>query len=359
MFEARLRLARKAAGLTMQQLADLITPRITPQAISKYEKGKMMPSSDTLVELSRNLDVSLDFLMGGKVEAIEGIEFRRRSSVSARDLAAAETCLIESLDRYLMIEAILGIDPAPDLFGGLHRVHLKEYDDAEKLAQELRRVWRLGIDPVPDMTSLLESKGVRMIEADLPENFDGSTCEVRFGGRQPSTHAIVISARSNLERKRFSLAHELAHCVTAEPEKNPEIKPERAMDRFAGAFLVPAEHLRQEAGEAKRDRISYPELRGLKHLYGVSAAAMLMRLGQVGILAETAVERAFRSYARDWRKQEPDPMQIKSKTFEKPQRFERLVWKSLMDQIINSVRAARLLKQPLDRVEHRLREALG
>lgn len=358
MFEARLRLARKAAGLTMQQLADLITPRITPQAISKYEKGKMMPSSDILVELSRNLDVSLDFLMGGRVEAIEGIEFRKRSSVSVRDLAAAETCLIESLDRYLMIEAILGLDSTPDLFGGLHLAHLKEYDDAETLAQELRRAWQLGIDPIPDMTSLLESKGVRVIEADLPENFDGSTCEVRFDGNQPSTHAIVISARSNLERKRFSLVHELAHRVTAELE-NPAIKLEKAMNRFAGAFLVPAKHLRQEAGEEKRDRISYPELRGLKHLYGVSAAAMLMRLGQVGILTETAVERAFRSYARGWRKQEPDPMQIKSETFEKPQRFERLVWKSLMEQIINSVRAARLLKQPLDRVEHRLREALG
>lgn len=358
MFEARLRLARKAAGLTMKQLAGLITPCITPQAISKYENGKMMPSSDILVELSRNLDVSLDFLMGGKVEAIEGIEFRKRSSTSARDRAAAETCLIENLDRYLMIETILGIDTAPDLFDRPRRTRLKRYSDAEMLAQELRKAWKLGIDPIPDMTSLLENKGVRVIEANLPENFYGSTCEVQFASGRPGTHVIVISTRSNLERKRFSLAHELAHRVTAEPE-NSEIKLEKAMDRFAGAFLVPADHLRQEAGEEKRDRISYPELRGLKHLYGVSASAMLIRLGQVGILAETAVERAFRSYARDWRKQEPDPMQNKSETFERPQRFERLVWKSLMNQIINSVRAARLLKQPLDHVEHRLREALG
>ena len=357
MFGIRLRLARKQAGLTMKQLADRITPRITPQAISKYETGKMMPSSDILVELSRNLDVSFDFLMGGKVEAIEGVEFRKRSNTSARDRAVAETCIIESLDRYLMIEAILGMDPAPDPFSKLSNTHLERYDDAETSAQKLRHAWQLGIDPIPDMTNLLENMGIRVIEAGLPDRFDGLTCEARLSGGRPNTNVIVISDRANLERKRFSLAHELAHRVLAKSE-NPEIKPEKAMGRFAGAFLVPAEHLRQEAGE-KRDRIPYLELRSLKHLYGVSAAAILMRLGQVGILAEVAVERAFRSYARDWRKQEPDPLQGNPETFEKPQRFEHLVWQSLVDRIINSVRAARLLKQPLDRVEHQLREAMG
>lgn len=357
MFQERLRLARKKADLTMQELASRITPPITAQSISKYESGKMMPSSDVLVELSRNLDVSLDFLMGGKVEAVEGIEFRKRSGAPARDRAAAEWRVIESLERCLMIEAILGMDASSDPFGELRGARLENYDDAEILAQKLRRAWQLGIDPIPDMTSLLEGRGVRVIEARLPERFDGLACEARLSGGRPNTHAIVVSSRANLERKRFSLAHELAHLAMPEAG-HPDIQPEKAMDRFAGAFLVPAEHLRREAGEG-RDRIPYLELRALKHLYGVSAAAMLMRLGQAGILTEAAVERAFRSYARDWRRQEPDPLEGNRETFEKPKRFERLVWQSLVDRIINSVRAAKLLQQPLERVENRLREALG
>ena len=357
MFQERLRLARKKAGLTMQELGGRITPPITAQSISKYESGKMMPSSDVLVELSRNLDVSLDFLMGGKVEAVEGIEFRKRSSAPAQDRAAAEWRVIESLERCLMIEAILGMDTSPDPFGKLRDMRLESYDDAEILAQELRRAWQLGTDPIPDMTSLLESRGIRVIETDLPERFDGLACEARLSGDRPNTHAIVVSSRVNLERKRFSLAHELAH-IALPASGNPDLQPERAMDRFAGAFLVPAEHLRQEAGK-KRDRIPYPELRALKHLYGVSATAMLMRLGQTGVLTKPAVERAFRSYARGWRKQEPDPLMGNRETFEKPKRFERLVWQSLVDRIINSVRAAKLLQQPLEHVENRLREALG
>ena len=357
MFQERLRLARKKAGLTMQELGGRITPPITAQSISKYESGKMMPSSDVLVELSRNLDVSLDFLMGGKVEAVEGIEFRKRSGAPAQDRAAAEWRVIESLERCLMIEAILGMDASPNPFGKLRDMRLESYDDAEILARELRRAWQLGTDPIPDMTNLLESKDIRVIEADLPERFDGLACEARLSGGRPNTHAIVVSSRVNLERKRFSLAHELAHIALPAPG-NPDLQPEKAMDRFAGAFLVPAEHLQQEAGKG-RDRIPYPELRALKHLYGVSATAMLMRLGQAGVLTEAAVARAFRSYARGWRKQEPDPLKGNRETFERPKRFERLVWRSLVDRIINSVRAARLLQQPLEHVENRLREALG
>ena len=357
MFKERLRLARKKASFTMEELASRITPPITAQSISKYENGKMMPSSDVLVELSRNLDVSLDFLMGGGVAAVEGVEFRKRSSASARARAAAEWRVVENLERCLMIEAILGMDIAPDPCGELRGMRLESGDDAEDLAQELRGAWKLGIDPIPDMTNLLESRSVRVIEADLPERIDGLACRARLSGGRGNVRAIVVSSRVNLERKRFSLAHELAHIALPEAA-GPDLQPERTMDRFAGAFLVPAEHLRREAGE-KRDRIPYLELRALKHLYGVSAAAMLMRLGQAGVLTEAAVKRAFQSYARDWRREEPDPLEGNKETFERPQRLEQLVWRSLVDRIINSVRAAKLLEQPLERVENRLREALG
>jgi len=60
MFGQRLRLARKKAGLSMQGLAESVEPRVSAQAISKYEAGKMMPSSAVLVGLGQALGVSLD-----------------------------------------------------------------------------------------------------------------------------------------------------------------------------------------------------------------------------------------------------------------------------------------------------------
>ena len=82
MFGGRLRLARKRAGLSMRSLAEQMEPRVTAQAISKYEAGKMMPSSAVLVGLGKALDVSLDFLMSSQVEALDGLEFRKHPGTS-------------------------------------------------------------------------------------------------------------------------------------------------------------------------------------------------------------------------------------------------------------------------------------
>jgi transcriptional regulator with XRE-family HTH domain len=48
MFGERLRLARKRAGLSLRDLAARIGNDVSAQAISKYESGKMFPSSSGL-----------------------------------------------------------------------------------------------------------------------------------------------------------------------------------------------------------------------------------------------------------------------------------------------------------------------
>ena len=50
----------------------------------------------------------------------------------------------------------------------------------------------------------------------------------------------------------------------------------------------------------------------LKRLYGVSAAAMLYRLGQVGVLSSSRVQRAFATFARSWHSTEPEPLDLAS-----------------------------------------------
>ena len=355
MFGQRLRLARKKAGLSMRTLADQMSPRVSAQAISKYEAGMMMPSSAVLIGLGKTLGVSLDFLMGGQVLGLKAVEFRKHSGTSAKDRAKAEAIVIETLEDYLAIEDILELDPPDDPFGGLVTKHVKRIEDIDGIASALRKRWALGLDPIPSMTLLLEEKGIKVIEADLPERFDGLACNVQRAGDQCDVEVVVVSSRTGLERKRFNLAHELAHHVVR-ATGNPEISLEKAMNRFAGAFLVPTDHLIAETGE-QRHGMTYPELMRLKWLYGVSAASMLMRLGQVGILSPSAIEYGFRSYARRWRTEEPEPTLDDAGfgAFEQPQRFESLVWRALGEQIISPVRAAQLLQRPLSSVEQDIR----
>ena len=192
-----------------------------------------------------------------------------------------------------------------------------------------------------------------MIEEDLPERINGLACQVVLGGK-PVADAVLVSSRTNVERKRLTLAHELAYRVIGSTG-NPAIKPEPAMDRFAVAFLVPGRHLLEKTGEGRR-RIAYCETIRLKHMYGVSAVAMLARLGQVGALTPAAVRRAFRTYARSWRKTEPEPLDGNQgfAAFEKPQRFRNLVWRAVGEELISPARAATLLNESFAVVERQI-----
>ena len=211
MFEQRLRLARKRAGLSMRGLADRVTPKVTTQAISKYEAGKMMPSSAVLVGLGKALDVSLDFLMSGQVEQLDGLEFRKHSGSSARDRARAEAIVFDRLEHYLAVEDILGIEPQDDQFAHLRCDRIESEDAIDTKADKVRDDWDLGNDPIPSMCALLEDKGIKVIEDDdLPEHVNGLGCRVCRGGR-PAAEVIVVSSQINVGNASAPPSHMNLH----------------------------------------------------------------------------------------------------------------------------------------------------
>lgn len=62
MFKARLKKLRKEKGLTQKKLADILHLQNT--AVSKYELGERKPDQDTLIQIAKFFNVSLDFLVG-------------------------------------------------------------------------------------------------------------------------------------------------------------------------------------------------------------------------------------------------------------------------------------------------------
>lgn len=339
MFGDRLRLARKKAGLSLRELAAIMDPTVSAQAISRYESNGMMPSSRVLVGLRKALGVSLDLLMSDEVAELTRVEFR----TSARDRARAEAVVTEALESYLAIEDILGILP----IAAVMPERGSSYDEAESLADKLRGEWGIGAGPIPSLTGLLEERGIKVIE----ENVPGMACVAKRGGNRPDAEAVAVSRNINVERKRFALAREIAHRVFERPAR-PDVKYEAAMNRFAGAFLVCGDHLRQKVGPRRRG-IAYHEVMELKKFYGVPASALLVRLRDTGILPESVIVHAFRPYAKNWRTVEPEPIGFGA--FERPKRFEGLVYRALAEQLISPARAAQLLKRPLAEIERGIR----
>ena len=58
-FANRLINARKIRGMSQRDLASVLD--VSPSSIEKYEKGKMMPSSNVLIALCKVLDLNLDY----------------------------------------------------------------------------------------------------------------------------------------------------------------------------------------------------------------------------------------------------------------------------------------------------------
>lgn len=65
-FGAKLREARIKSGKKQSEVAKAVG--LAPNSISYYEKGRSIPSLDLAVQLSRYLNVSLEYLVGLKDE---------------------------------------------------------------------------------------------------------------------------------------------------------------------------------------------------------------------------------------------------------------------------------------------------
>lgn len=354
MIADRIRLARRKGGLSLRGLSAAMGGKVTAQAIGKYERGESIPSSGVLVALAKALDVSLSYLLDTQEIQLGAVEFRTKADTSARERAHVETEVLEWIERYLQIEVVLDLDSAEWQCPVARPHELKEPGDAEKLAAEVRAKWHLGIDPIPNMTELLEEKGLKVLTVSLPGRVSGFTCLVkrRDEGDLP---VIVVNNQFSLERRRLTLAHELAHRLI-DTDSLFDKEEEKAANVFAGAFLMPREHLLGEVGK-QRNALVYKELIDLKRLYRVGGAALLMRLRQLDVISESTLIYAFQSIGRGWRTQEPDELEPPHERGlrERALRFERLCYRALAEGVISLGKAAELLRLPTQEVEEGLK----
>lgn len=350
MIADRIRLARRKAGFSLRDLSDAMQNRVTAQAIGKYERGEDVPSSGVLTALVKATGVSLSYLLDTQGLQLVGVEFRTKANTSGRDRALVETEVLEWIERYLQVETVLELDSADWQSPVSKSQKLRDVNDAEQLAADVRKAWELGFEPIPNMTELLEEKGLKVLIVSLPERVSGFTCLVKRPNA-PDLPVIVINKQSTLERRRLTLAHELAHRLT-DCEGMSDKDVEKAANLFAGAFLIPKEHLLREAGK-HRQALGYTELIGLKKIYCVSGAALLMRLRQVGIISDPTLTYAFQTIARGWRSQEPEELETPDTRGkrERALRFDRLCYRTLAEGLISADKAAELLRLPLPEVE--------
>ena len=342
MFSERLKLARKRSGLSLRDLSSNMNGMVSAQAIGKYERGEMMPSSSVAIALSNALDVTTTYLLSPTVVSLESVEFKKLASTKVRERAMVEAAVLDHVDRYLQVEELLGIASSiweiPD--GASYPA--ETVADGELIAARVRATWNLGGGPIPSMTELLEEHGIKVLKLDFPSTVDGLTCFVHRTD-DTAVPVIVCSTGKSIERQRFTLAHELGHLIMNIPAGMPE---EKICDRFASALLVPEDELVREVGHRRLD-FGFGELVEIKKMFGVSAAALVVRMRDLGIIGEATVTRIFRGIGRSWRTQEPCPLAQP----ESPKRFRRLCLRALAEDVISKSKAAELLGMRVSEIE--------
>jgi Zn-dependent peptidase ImmA (M78 family)/transcriptional regulator with XRE-family HTH domain len=341
MIGSRLKLAREAAGLSLRELQDRINSLVSAQAIGKYERDEMMPSSSVLLALAKALSINPDYLLSTREVELVDVDFRRHTAAGDKEQRAVEAIVLDYAERYMQLEELLPGAATVWKAPTAKEFNIKLPEEAEHAANALRLTWKLGIGPINSMMELLEDKGIKVVEVQMPDSISGSKA---FANQKDKDAAalIVVNSSHNGERQRFTLAHELGHLVLRFPNQLSEKQQEKAADRFAGAFLITRELLVKLIGES-RHVIEIGELISLKRFFKVSIASLVVRCGQLGILAKV-------SYAKmvAWLKAnglidvgaaEPEPLPKEVAT-----RMKRLCLRGIAEGAISESKALSLLR---------------
>jgi len=186
MFGDRLKLARTMAGHSLRDLAKAIGDETSARSLAKIERGEALPNSQVAILMAQVLNVPFGYLFSDEVAGIEDLEFRKRSRTKIADRARVELEVINHMQRCIAAVEILGIAGRSEKEQPPSNRQDRE-EEGEILAQELRRKWKLGIEPIRDITSLLERRGVKVLVIGLPKGISGLTCLVQpLRSRSPS-----------------------------------------------------------------------------------------------------------------------------------------------------------------------------
>ncbi len=342
-FPQRLHQARVMAKMSLRELSAAMNGLVSYAAISKYEKGEMMPGGEVMAGLCTALKQPADFFFRGYRVELDEINFRKRVRLSAGEENSIRERARDFFERYGEIEQLLGAElkfeplVAPEF-------DVCDLEGAERAAERLRKEWNLGDGPLLNVHELLERQGIKVHEAQTDdEAFDG------FSGLAGGKPVVVIARwlNQNLPRKRMTEVHELAHIVLRFPAGMPKKEQEKLVSRFAGAFMLPESTFRKVFG-GNRGSVALGELISMKAFYGASIMAIMKRAEQLGMISPSVYERFWIIASKQRWRSDGEPGNGKYLGNESNGRFRQLVFRAVAEGVISSSRGAGFLQIDLE-----------
>ena len=327
---------RLLKNLSLKDAGNLLN--MTATAISKYEKGEILPDSKKLIDFANAYNVkSIELLKVYNVPKMKFTSFRKKKRLTGQNLELLEELIQDEVAKYLEIMEMNNIDT--------DNIKLKKYscnnlEDAEKAANDFRNYIKISSkQPISDLINILENLGIIIIQIKNPDNrFDD------FDGLSEIVNNIpvivLLDGIKDGARQRFTIAHELGHLVLN--INNDELDEEKLCNRFASALLMPKEAIINEFGYS-RGNINFFELTAFKNEFKVSYAAIVYRLKDLNIISEYLYKKLSIFLSQRIGKNDPNPI--------KPEisyQFKKIVYKLEADEIISVNKACELLGVTVD-----------
>jgi len=337
LFGQRIKSARIMAGLSLRELSNLLEGQVSHNAISKYERGEMLPDSKILIALAKVLNVKTDyFLRSSKVE-ITNIAFRKKAGLTVRNCSSIKEIVKDCMERYLEIESFLLFEHS--FFNPLVAI-INSVEEVEDAVDRLLLKWNLGTNALPNVLEMLEDNDIKVVEIEVDEKFDGLS-----GWANQIIPFIVVNKNHSVERKRFTALHELGHLLLNINSDLNQKEKELLCHRFAGAMLLPKKTIFQELGN-KRSSISINELIFIKETYGISIQAIMARAKDLTIISNDQYVK-FRIKVNQNSKLKSEIGFGHYNGMEYTSRFMQLIYRATAEEIITMSKAASLSNMKL------------
>ncbi len=323
---------RLLKGLSLKEAGELLN--MSAPAVSKYEKGELKPNSQKLIAFANAYNVkTLQLLETYNIPQIKFTSFRKKSRLKGQKLELLKDIILKEIAKYL---EVIEMNETNKKRVKINQYKCNSLEEAEKAAIKFRNDITFSlIQPISDLTSILENLGIVIIQIPNYENnfadFDGLS---EIVNNIPII--VLLDEIKDGARQRFTIAHELGHLILEINNRN--VDEEKLCDRFASSLLMPKEAVINEFGSL-RNNISFYELIAFKNEYKVSCAATIYRLKDLKIISEYTYKKLFITLNKMYgKKNEPSP--IKN---EKSYQFKKIVHKLEIDKIISLNKACELL----------------
>lgn len=330
-------LAREYRLLTQKELSNATSMAVSQPQIAMIEGGvENAASTETLEAISKALDFPLEFFYQPEPRLGFGsssVYYRKMSSITAADRKSISS--ITNLTRIGLKRLLDAVEVDSDLV--LPRIDLKDVEgSSSKAASIVRAAWSLPDGPIHNLTNFIERSGVVIVESDF------GTRGISGTGMRLANLPPIIFVNNSLppDRYRFTLAHELAHLVLHDA---PHETMEDEADEFASELLMQKSEFKVSVSQFG-GRPSLRNLIALKPYWKVAVSAMIMRMGQLGIITESTKRSLFIQMSNlKMRLNEPQPF-----SKERPALYSKIVKSAIGDLPEDMNVSTQVMKMPED-----------